>query len=186
MACLSRPGDRWTFFEIDPAVVRLARDPDLFTYLRDCRGQFDVEVGDGRLSLARRGNGEFGLIALDAFSSDAIPVHLLTREALEIYVDKLRPHGVIAFHVSNQYLDLGPVLGGLASDAGLACFDQQDQVVTRETLGKYRSRWITMARGSADLGRVSGDPRWKACPSDPGARTWTDDYANVTAALHLR
>ena len=91
MACLSRPGDRWTFFEIDPAVVKLARDPNLFTYLRDCRGQFDVQVGDGRLSLAERGDGEFGLIALDAFSSDSIPVHLITREALEIYLSKLGP-----------------------------------------------------------------------------------------------
>jgi hypothetical protein len=186
MACLSRPGDRWTFFEIDPAVVKLARDKSLFTYLRDCRGRFDVQVGDGRLSLGHRQDGEFGLIALDAFSSDAIPVHLLTREALATYLSKLRPHGVIAFHISNQYVDLAPVLGNLAADAGLPCVDQYDGVVTRETLGKYPSHWIALARSPADLGRAATDGRWKPCARDAGERTWTDDYANVTAALHLR
>jgi hypothetical protein len=186
MACLSRPGDRWTFFEIDPTVVKMARDPDLFTYLRDCRGKFDVKTGDGRLSLGRRANGGFGLIALDAFSSDAIPVHLITREALHTYVSKLRPHGVIAFHISNQYVDLAPVLGDLAGDAGLACFDQDDNHVTAKTTGKYPSRWIAIARRPGDLGRVVRDSRWKPCLRDPGARTWTDDYANVTAALRLR
>ncbi len=186
MACLSRPGDRWTFFEIDPAVVKLARDPDLFTYLRDCRGQFDVQVGDGRLSLAERGDGEFGLIALDAFSSDSIPVHLITREALEIYLSKLRPDGVMAFHISNQYVDLAPVLGRLASDAGLACFEQFDDVVTKETLGKYPSHWVAVARTPADLGSVAADARWTGCKSNAGTRGWTDDYANVTAVLRLR
>jgi len=186
MACLSRPGDRWTFFEIDPTVVRMARDPNLFTYLRDCRGQFDVKVGDGRLSLGRRRDGEFGMIALDAFSSDAIPVHLITREALHTYVSKLRPHGVIAFHISNKYIDLAPVLGNLAADARLTCFDQKDEHVTAKTIGKYRSHWVAMARRGADLGRVTRDGRWKRCSPDPGARTWTDDYASVTAALRLR
>jgi spermidine synthase len=184
MACLSRPGDRWTFFEIDPTVVKLAQDKNLFTYLRDCGGDFDVQVGDGRLSLERRANGEFGLIALDAFSSDAIPVHLLTREALDVYLSKLRPHGVIAFHISNQYLDLGPVLGNVARDAGLVCADQTDNRVS--TPDKYESHWIAIAREKADLGRVTTDGRWTPCVRDPGARTWTDDYANVTGVLHLR
>jgi spermidine synthase len=186
MACLSQPGDRWTFFEIDPAVVRLARDPELFTYLRDCRGQFDVQVGDGRLSLGKRADGEFGLIALDAFSSDAIPIHLITREALETYASKLRSDGVIAFHISNQYLDLEPVLGNLAADGGLACFVQSDTLVTAKMLGKYPSRWVALARSPQSLGRVTGDARWKRCARAPAARTWTDDYANVTAALRLR
>jgi hypothetical protein len=185
MACLSRPGDRWTFFEIDPAVVRLARDKDLFTYLRDCPGSFDVRVGDGRLSLTRRQNREFGLIVLDAFNSDAIPVHLLTREALGVYERKLERHGVIAFHISNQYVDLAPVLGNVAAAHGLSCYLQEDTHVTARTIGKFRSRWVAMARSPADLGRVAHDRRWRLCPSDPDARTWTDDYANVTAALRL-
>jgi spermidine synthase len=186
MACLSRPGDRWMFYEIDPTVVKIARDPQLFTYLRDCRGEFDVKTGDGRLGLGREKDGEFGFIALDAFSSDAVPVHLLTREALHGYLSKLRPHGVIAFNVTNKYVDLAPVLGNLAGDAGLACFHQMDAHVTAKTIGKYPSHWVTMARHPADLGRVTRDARWKPCLRDPGARTWTDDYANVTAALRLR
>jgi hypothetical protein len=185
MACLSRPGDRWTFFEIDPAVVRLAEDNQLFSYLRDCAGRFDVQVGDGRLSLAKQRDHRYGLIALDAFNSDAVPVHLLTRQALGIYVHKLRPHGVIAFHISNQYLDLAPVLGNVASANGLSCYVQEDTHVTRREIGKFRSRWVAMARTPADLGRVSRDRRWALCPSDPDTRTWTDDYANVTAALRL-
>jgi hypothetical protein len=185
MACLSRPGGHWSFFEIDPAVVKLARDPQLFTYLRDCPGRFDVTVGDGRLSLGKRGDGQFGLIALDAFSSDAVPVHLITREALDTYVSKLRPRGVIAFNITNRYLNLEPVLGNLAADAGLACFEQADNVIRRDLPGKYPSRWVALGRSAQDLGRVATDPRWKRCARDPDGRTWTDDYANVTAALHL-
>ncbi len=184
MACLSRPGDHWTFFEIDPAVVRLARDKDLFSYLRDCGG-FDVKLGDGRLSLARRHDREFGLIVLDAFNSGAIPVHLLTREALDVYARKLKPRGVIAFHISNRYVDLAPVLGNVAAADGLSCYLQEDTHVTARTIGKLGSRWVAMARRPADLGRVARDRRWQPCPSDPGARSWTDDHANLTAALRL-
>jgi spermidine synthase len=185
MACLSRPGDRWTFFEIDPAVVRLAEDRQLFSYLSDCAGSYDVRVGDGRLSLAKQQDRQYGLIALDAFNSDAVPVHLLTREALGLYARKLRPHGVIAFHISNQYLDLAPVLGNVAAANRLSCYLQEDTHLTTRTIGKFRSRWVAMARKPADLGRVTRDRRWRLCPSDPDARTWTDDYSNVTAALHL-
>jgi hypothetical protein len=185
MACLARPGDRWTFFEIDPAVVRLAEDKQVFSYLSDCAGSYDVRVGDGRLSLAKQRNRQYGLIALDAFNSDSVPVHLLTREALGLYASKLRPHGVIAFHISNQYLDLAPVLGNVASANGLSCYLQEDTHIGPHDIGKFRSRWVAMARKPADLGRVTRDRRWRLCPSDPDARTWTDDYSNVTAALHL-
>lgn len=184
MACLSRPGDRWTFFEIDPAVVRLARDKGLFSYLHDC-GNPDVTLGDGRRSLARRRDGEFGLIVLDAFNSGAVPVHLLTRQALGVYERKLRPHGVMAFHISSRYLDLAPVLGNVAAARGLSCYLQEDAHVTAHTIGKLRSRWVAMARRPADLGRVARDGRWRLCPSDPDARTWSDDYSNVTATLRL-
>jgi hypothetical protein len=185
MACLARRGDHWSFFEIDPAVVRVAENPKLFTYLRDCRGRYDITVGDGRLKLGERPDGAFGLIALDAFSSDAVPVHLLTREALAGYAAKLRPHGVIAYNITNRYVNLEPVLGNLARDAGFACYEQQDDVIGMDKPGKYPSRWVVMGRTSADLGRVASDPRWSRCVVDAGQRTWTDDYANVTAALHL-
>ena len=183
MACLSRPGDRWTFFEVDPAVERLARDPRLFSYLRDCRGSFDVVLGDGRRSLQRQGDGAFGLLTLDAFSSDAIPIHLLTGEALALYRRKLAPHGVVAFHVSNRYLDLEPVLGGVAHGARMTCFAQDDRNVTSRTWLKRRSRWVAMARSRADLGAVPGDARWHPCRREAGQRAWSDDHADVIGAL---
>ena len=183
MACLSEPGENWTFFEIDPTVVRIARNPDLFSYLRDCKGNFEVQVGDGRLLLEGQPQRRYGLIALDAFSSDAIPIHLLTREAIEMYVGKLRPGGVLAFHVSNKYLALEPVLGNVARAAGLECYGQDDKAESRRWLGKYPSHWVTMAPARTDLGRVPSDNRWHPCASDAGARAWTDDYANVVGAF---
>jgi hypothetical protein len=184
-ACLSRPGDRWTFFEIDPTVERIARNSDLFSFLRDCKGSFDVVLGDGRRSLDRRPNGEFGLLVLDAFSSDAIPVHLITRQALDIYASKLRPDGVMAFHISNRYLDLEPVVGNLARGAGLHCYEQSDRKVTKRQLMKTPSRWVALARDPADLGAVTRDGRWAPCARN-GERAWSDDYANVLGTLKWR
>ena len=186
MACLSRPGDRWTFFEIDASVERIARSGELFSFLRDCRGTFDVVLGDGRRSIERRPQGAFGLIVLDAFSSDAIPVHLLTRQALQIYESKLLPNGVMAFHVSNRYLDLEPVLGNLARATGLTCYGQRDTNVTARHYMKTRSHWVTMARAPADLGAVVRDRRWHPCARDAGERPWSDDYANVLGTLKWR
>ena len=133
LACYAEPGQGWTFYEIDPAVVRIARDPRFFTYLKDCRARSqDVVVGDARLRLRDAPDGGYGLIVLDAFSSDAIPMHLLTREALRLYRDKLADGGLIAFHISNRYLDLAPVLGALARDAGLIDRIRRDRDISPE------------------------------------------------------
>ena len=170
-ACLSRPGNQWTFFETDPAVVRVARDKGVFTFLRDCPGTNDVQQGDGRLELAKRPDGDYGLIVIDQFIGTAIPVHLLTREAMDLYSRKLAPGGVIAFNASSRHFDLAPALGNVAQAAGLSCRVQANG-----------SRWVAMARRPADLGRAAS---WLSCPLDRGTRTWTDDYSNLTAALHL-
>ena len=185
MACHTRSGDRWTFYEIDPTVERIARNPELFSYLRDCKGSFDVVLGDGRLSLAKERDAGFGLIVLDAFGSDAVPVHLLTRDAVELYADKLAPSGVMAFHISNKYLDLEPVVGNVAAAAGLSCFAQNHEDVTPAQARGYMlpSHWVAMARSRDDLGRLPADRRWHACERDEGARTWTDDYSNVVGAI---
>ena len=114
LASYAGPAQRWTFYEIDPAVERIARDPSYFTYLEDCGARCQVMIGDARLSLARARPQQFGLIILDAFSSDAIPIHLLTREAMELYLSRLAPGGVIALHISNLHLSLSPVLGRVA------------------------------------------------------------------------
>ncbi len=183
MACLSQTGENWTFFEIDPAVVRLASNPRLFSFLRDCDGNFDVQVGDGRLSLGREPDEKFGLIVLDAFSSDAIPIHLMTREAVELYAGKLRPGGMISFHISNKYLDLEPVIGNVARAAGLACHGRTDTKMQRGALYKYPSQWVALSRSRSDLGRVARSKGWRPCAIERGARAWSDDYANVVGAF---
>jgi hypothetical protein len=186
MACYARPGDRFTFFEIDEKVVRAARDPALFTYLEKCSGRKDVVLGDARLSLKRQPDGRYGFLALDAFSSDAIPIHLMMRESLELYKRKLAPRGVLAVHISNRYLDLEPEVGNVAHAAGLACYAQADPVTAEEKKSlKFASHWVAVARTAADLGGIRRDPRWHRCRRERNGRPWTDDYSNVLRALRL-
>ena len=186
MACHSERGERWTFYEVDPTVERIARDPGLFTYLRDCAGELDVVLGDARLSLSRAPRNSFGLIVADAFSSDAIPVHLLTREALALYRSRLRAHGIMAFHITNRFLDLEPVLGNLARDASLACMGREEsRVDERSVKGKLASHWVVIAERSSDLPALELDPRWHACRRSPGSALWADDFSNLIGALEL-
>ena len=182
IACHSKPGERWTFYEIDPTAERVARDPRLFTYLRDCPGQFDVVLGDGRLSIARAPDREFGMIFADAFSSDAIPVHLVTREAVGIYLRKLREDGILVFNVTNRYLELAPTLGALAPERRLHCLTAED-TRTRGVRGKTASEWVVMARRPGHLGGLTTDPRWRACPRAAGGDVWTDDFSNILGPL---
>lgn len=166
VGCYSKPGERWTFYEIDPTVERIARDPRLFTYLRVCAGDFDVVLGDARLRLPRASDRSYGLIMADAFSSDAVPIHLITREALALYRSKLREHGIIAFNVTNSYLDLQPVLGGLAHDARMACVAQQDHASAIDgDPATDGSDWVVMARQTHDLGAVAADRRVARLPA---------------------
>jgi hypothetical protein len=170
-----------TFFEIDPEVVRIARDPRLFTYLRDCPSP--VRVGDGRRLLAREPRGRFDLIVIDAFNSDAIPVHLITRQALALYLSRIGPHGSVLFHISNRYLRLEPVLANLARDAGLVCrVERHKPTPAQSAAGLALSKWALLARAPADLGRVAADPRWHACRGD-GDRVWTDDYSDLLSVI---
>lgn len=123
LVAFARPGDLYTFHEIDPAVVRIAKDPRYFTYLRDAAGRWDVLLGDGRKTLEEVPDATYGVLVLDAFTSDAIPVHLLTLEAFDLYRRKLRHDGLLAVHVSNRYLDLRPIIAGTARQLGMACFE---------------------------------------------------------------
>ncbi len=187
VACHGRAGERWTFYEIDPLMERIARDPRLFTYLRDCPPTVDVVLGDARLRLAAAPAASYDLILLDAFSSDAIPTHLLTREALAAYLRALAPDGVLMVHVSNRYLDLEPVVAELARDArlsGLVGRDvsgavQRDPAVTT-------SKWIALARDSAAFGSLGGVKGWSPLRADGRVRLWTDDYTDVLAVVRWR
>lgn len=186
-ACHGRAGEEWTFFEIDPLVVRIAQDPRLFTYLRDCAPQTDIVLGDARLSLATFPDATFDVVLLDAFSSDAIPVHLMTREALALYLRKLRPGGVVAFHLSNRYLDLRPVVVELARDARLAGALGETNATTadREKLW-YGSRWVVLARSARDLNALTQQPNWQVLAPSALVRVWTDDYSDVLGVLRWK
>lgn len=179
LACLQRPGTQLTFFEIDPAVVRIARNPRFFTFLRDCPVRPRIVIGDGRRSLEREGKGRFGLVVVDAFNSDAIPLHLITREALALYLSRSGPGGSLLFHLTNRYLDLEPVLGNIAAELHLTCRLRKYTPTTPERDRGYDpSKWALLARSSLDLGPIRLDRRWTACPTDRSARTWSDDYSS--------
>jgi hypothetical protein len=179
IACHATPGQRWIFYEIDPVVERIARDPRYFTFVRDCVPGVPVVLGDARLSLASAPPAAYDLLILDAYSSDAPPLHLITREAVSLYLDKLAPRGVLVFNISNRHMDFEPVLANLARDAGLTALVQDDPVVSDEeyTRGKRPSEWVVMARRPDDLAPLAGDPRWRVARGEPGAALWTDDFA---------
>jgi hypothetical protein len=187
LAAYARPEQRWTFYEIDPEVERLARNSTYFTYLADCGARCRVVLGDGRLSLRQAPPQKYGLIVLDAFSSDAIPVHLLTSEALRLYLSRLLSGGAIAFHVSNRHLSLGPMLGTLARAHGLVVVEQmQPTSHAEEEAGKSASDWVIMARSEADLGMLASDPRWRKPSISNETPFWTDDFSNILSVIHFR
>jgi SAM-dependent methyltransferase len=185
VACHGRRGERWTFYEIDPLMERIARDPRLFTYLRDCPPAVDVIIGDARLRLAEAAPATYDLIVLDAFSSDAIPTHLLTREALATYLRALAPGGVLAVHISNRYLDLEPVVAALARDAGLQALRGADRSnAWRREAAVTSSRWVAVARDSASFGLLRTMPGWEPPAPRRGMRVWTDDYTDVLRVVN--
>jgi spermidine synthase len=185
MAAYAQPEQEVTFYEIDPAVVAIARDPRLFTYLRDCPAKYDIVLGDARIRMADAADGEFDMIVLDAFSSDSIPLHLLTKEAMNLYLRKLKPDGVLVMHISNRYLKLEPTLGQLAAADGLVCFSRTDLAVSQEDKenGKRESQYVVMARKTDDLGDLAKNASWHPVGSSNKDRVWTDDYSNILSVL---
>ena len=181
MASYARPTDDWTYYEINPAVVRVACNPNRFAFIkRSPAKRVGVVLGDARLQLRYAERGQYDLIIVDAFNSDSIPVHLVTREAVRLYLDKLADGGVLLFHISNRRLDLKPVVANLAHDAGLVAASCDDLVLkAHEVLdGKEPSQWVVMARHEINLG-----PHWQPLPPEPGGRLWTDDFSNVLQVI---
>jgi hypothetical protein len=192
LAAYAPVGGKITFYEIDPEIARIAGDERFFTYLRDCRAHVEVKTGDGRLELAHVPDGSYGLIVLDAFSSDAPPVHLMTREALELYFRKLRPDGLLLANLTNQHLDLEPVFHAIAAALQLRGLATSDDETSEEQLleGKNRSSWLVLARSRDALGALALSSAWWPVPvesSGPPDRRylWTDDSSSVLPLLRI-
>lgn len=184
LACLAAKGQRVTFYEIDPAIARVASDPNLFTYLRDCPARSDIVLGDGRLMLGKAPPASYDMIVLDAFSSDAIPVHLMTREAIELYLSRLTDDGVLMVHTSNRYLELTRVLAPLAADAGLAAFVRaygpRPDSPSPEI---WEAHWVALARPGPASAPFHADDRWNAFEAREGMPVWTDSFSNLWSTL---
>jgi len=184
LACYAQQGDDWTFYEIDPAVVRLAEDTRYFHYLEQC-GADRIVLGDARISLASEPPARYDLLVLDAFSSDAIPMHLLTREAVRLYLAKLGEHGTILMHVSNSHLKLWPMLDALAGQLGLATRHQLFMPTPAQAAaGARASEWIAFARDDADLAFLDGTtPGWKNEHPEKDVVGWSDDFSNILSVI---
>jgi hypothetical protein len=183
MACYAARDQRITYYEIDPLDERIARDERYFTYLSNCGKHLDVVIGDGRLSLAKEPDGTLGILVVAAFSGDAIPAHLLTREAFALYFQKLAPNGFLLLNITNAFMDLMPVVGNLAADAGLFARFSRGFLPTITPFGTP-SDWVVVARKENALARFAyATQPWLPLAPDPGMRLWTDDFTNIVEAL---
>jgi hypothetical protein len=185
LACASQPGETWKFFEIDQSMVDTARDPRYFTYIKNCAPDLKPVMGDARLTFAREPDGIYDLIIVDAYSSDAIPIHLATQEAMKIYKDKLAPQGVVLMHVSNRHLELASVIVGIAEANDLKSWVYSEDS-NRDDEYIYATSVVVSAREEADIGKLASSDEWALTEADEDQRVWTDDYSNVLGAVYRR
>ena len=185
MACYERSGDNWVYFEIDPAVVKMAQDPGLFSYMSECSFKNDVRIGDARQEIVKLQANSQDLIIIDAFSSDAVPTHLLTREALVLYIYKLKPDGFIFFHTSNRFMDVSSVVVRLAKDAGWESRyiykgnfqDQPLEIYYKPSLG------VLVARKQILEDATRENPDWSRLEPSKHVELWTDDYSPIIGTI---
>jgi hypothetical protein len=184
LACHFTNSQNLTFYEIDPLVAEIATNSELFTYLKICGHDTEIVIQDGRLGLAAAADASLDMIILDAFTSDAIPVHLLTREALQTYMSKLRPAGVLLIHVSNKFVDLPPLLHAATNALGLATLKNgYSPSPSEHDRGGYASDWIIIGRDRDALSDLAANSAWRDFPAAAEDAYWTDDYSNVFRAL---
>ena len=185
LTCASALGETWKFFEIDQTMVDTARDPKYFSYIRNCQPDLRPVIGDARLTFAGERDGIYDLIIVDAYSSDSIPVHLATKEAMRIYKSKLAPHGVVLMHISNRHLELKSVVVGIADANNLKSWvydadsDRDDEYI-------FSTDVVICARDQADVGKLASSGQWKRAKPTENQRLWTDDYSNVFGAVYRR
>ncbi|HEX7296015.1 MAG TPA: fused MFS/spermidine synthase, partial [Pyrinomonadaceae bacterium] len=182
MSSYSKPDQEWTFYEINPDVINTARNSSHFSYLQNCsRGPMNVIEGDARLKLKEANDAQYGLIVVDAFSSDAIPIHLVTEQALDLYLSKLATGGILAFHISNRSLDLKPILSDLSDSRHLICIGFDD-LQPGYFEGKDPSQWVVMARSEPEISNLTINSQWQRLHGK-GSRVWSDDFSNIVEAI---
>ena len=184
LACRIAADEKWRFFEIDPTVIAIARDPEWFSFISSCAPKVPIVVGDARLTFAKEPDHTYDLIIVDAYSSDTIPVHLATTEAMAIYKSKLAPHGVIIMHISNRHLELRSVVEGIGAANGLKSWIwSDDNEETDDDNYIFSSDVAILAENADDIGTLARDKFWVLTPPNPAVRTWTDDYSNIAGAV---
>jgi hypothetical protein len=185
LTCASEPGETWKFFDIDQTMVDTARDPKYFTYIQNCQPDVKPVIGDARLTFAKEPDGIYDLIIVDAYSSDAIPIHLATQEAMKIYKDKLAPQGAVVMHVSNRHLELESVVVGIADANELKSW-VYDEDSGRDDEYIFATDVVVCAREEADVGKLASSDKWTETEPTENQRVWTDDYSNILGAVYRR
>lgn len=185
LTCAAEPGESWKFFEIDQTMVDTASDPKYFSYVRNCAPDFKPVIGDARLTFAKEPDGVYDLIIVDAYSSDAIPIHLATEEAMAIYKAKLAPQGAVVMHVSNRHLELESVVVGIADANDLKSW-VYDEDSGRDDEYIFPTDVVVSAREEADVGKLAASDKWTETEPTEGERVWTDDYSNILGAVYRR
>jgi hypothetical protein len=183
LACYAQPGQSWTFHEIDPAVERIARDTRWF--LERCGNDPNVVLGDARLTLQTVPDGHYDVLVIDAFSSDSIPPHLLTREAAALYRRKLAPDGVLLFHISNRYIDLRPALAALAADAGASARRLIDLAPQSASVARSSAEVVAMAQPGRSLDFLAASDGWREMRAATGIAPWTDARSDIVSRIRL-
>ena len=184
LVCRAEANETVRFYEIDRSVIQIARDPNLFNFISECRPNVPIVLGDARLTLADAPDGSYDVIIVDAFSSDAIPIHLITREAMAIYKAKLAPNGIVAVHVSNRHLELASVVAGIAAANGMvARVNEGDDVTENDAEYIFSGTVVAVARRDEDFGAIGQSEYWELQTPDPKQWVWTDDYSNIVGSL---
>ena len=192
LACYAQPGQTWTAFEIDPAMEAIARNQKLFTYISVCKPDLPVIIGDARLTLGKVAPASYDVLAVDAFSSDAIPLHLMTTEAFGVYQRAVAANGVLLVHVTNRYLDLEPIVAAIAKQTGWTATVRRNLPLPNITRGIHdtRSVWIIMTRTPDRMAEVAAIAQhsnmgWEAVPTKRDQVVWTDDFASILPAIKM-
>jgi spermidine synthase len=189
MACYAAPGQTWRFYEIDPAVIAIASNPKLFTFLSKCLPDVEIALGDARLTLAKEAPASSDILVIDAFSSDTVPMHLLTREAFGLYRSHIAADGLLLVHISNRYLDLKPVVAAAQRDGWHAVVRDHQVTQAEQERHMRRSLWVALSPDRTAIDRLAAASpagAWKDLPDDPSFAAWTDDYATILPVLKMR